>query len=100
MRTPSPCGGDGKSPPDFAVYLDRAVGARGQALPAADAGLVHDLQQQRLVARHRDRIGRADADARQAGDAELGVDDEVQVTWSVRWRGDPLQFDGQGGQCQ
>ena len=80
MSTPSPLDGDGKSPPDLAVYLDRAVGAGRQALAAADAGLVHDLQQQRLVPRHRDRIGGADADARQARDTELGIDDEIQVT--------------------
>ena len=76
--------GDGKSPPDLAVYLDRAVGAGRQALAAADAGLVHDLQQQRLVPRHRDGIGGADADAGQARDTELGVDDEIQGPGPVR----------------
>ena len=46
-------GGDGEGPADLAVYPDRAMGARRQALPAADAGFVHDLQQKRIVARHR-----------------------------------------------
>ena len=76
--------GDGKSPPDLAVYLDRAVRTGRQTLPAPDARLVDHLQQQRLVARHRDRVGGADPYAREARDTELRVDDEVQVTWPVR----------------
>ena len=75
-----PSRGNGKSPPDLAVYLDRTVRAGRQAAPAPDARLVDHLQQQRLVARHRDRIGRAHADAREARDTRLRVDDEVQLT--------------------
>ena len=37
-------GGDGKGPPDLAVYLDRPVGTGRQALAAADTGLVDDLR--------------------------------------------------------
>ena len=75
---PLALGGDGKGQPDLAIYLDRAVGTGRHALPAADTGLIHDLEQQRLVPRHRNRIGRADPDACQACDTELGVDDEIQ----------------------
>ncbi len=73
-------GRDGKSPADLAVYVDRAVRAGRQALPAADAGLVDDLQQQRLITGHGDGIRRANPDARQAGDTAFGVDDEIQGT--------------------
>jgi hypothetical protein len=71
-------GGDGKSPPDFAVYLDGVVGANGQALTRADTGLVVYLGQHLLVYRHSNGVGRADADTGQARDAELGVNDEIQ----------------------
>jgi len=71
-------GPDGKSPPDFAVYLDSTVGADSQALAGADARLIVDDRQQRLIHRNRDGIRRADADAGQARDAELGVNDEIQ----------------------
>ena len=70
--------GNGESLADFAIYLDRAVGARRQTLAAADAGLVHHLQQQRLVARDGNGVGGAHAHACQAGDTELGVDREIQ----------------------
>ena len=60
--------GDGKSPPDLAVYLDRPVGAGRKATATPDTGLVHHLQQQRLVARHRDRIGGAHSHTREARD--------------------------------
>jgi hypothetical protein len=56
------------------------MGTGRQTLPAADAGLVHHLQQQRFVAGHRDRISRAHPDARETGNAVLGVDDEIQGT--------------------
>ena len=80
-QDPVALGGDGERPADLAVYLDRPVGTGGQTLPAANAGLVHHLQQQRLVPGHRDRIGRADPDARQTRDTEFSVDDEIQWTW-------------------
>ena len=73
-------GRDGKSPADLAVYVDRAVRAGREALPAADAGLVHHLQQQRLIPSHGNGIRRADPDARQTGDTALGIDDEIQGT--------------------
>ena len=82
-------GGDGEGPAYLPVHPHRAMGTRGQALAAADAGLVHDLEQKRLVARHRHRIGRADPHARQAGNALLCVYDEVQVTGPGGGRGNP-----------
>ena len=84
-------GGDGESLADFAIYPDRAMGARRQTLPAANAGLVHDLQQQRIVARHRYRIGRADPHTREAGNALLCVYDEVQVAEPGRWTGESVR---------
>jgi hypothetical protein len=75
--------GDGKSPSNFAVYLDCPMRTSLEALPAANARLILDLEQQRLIRRHRNGIGGADADARQAGDTELGVNDKIQG-WSVR----------------
>jgi hypothetical protein len=77
-QDPVALGSDGKSPSDFAVYLDRQVGAGGETLPAADAGLIDNLEQERLVHRHRDGVGRADANTSQAPDAELGINNEVQ----------------------
>ena len=62
-------GGDGKSPPNLAVYLDGPVGTGRQTLAAADARIVVDLKQQRLFRRHRDGVGRTDANASQACDA-------------------------------
>ena len=77
-QNPVSCRGDGKSPPDLAVYLDSAVGTDSQALTGADARLIVDDRQQRLIHRHRDGVGGAYADAGQARDAELGVNDEIQ----------------------
>jgi hypothetical protein len=71
-------GRDGKSPSDFAVYLDCVVGTCGEALPAADAAFVFDFDQHRLIHRHRDGVGGADADTSQARDTELGINDEIQ----------------------
>ena len=91
--------GDGKSPPDLAVYLDSVMGTDRKALAAADARLIVDDRQKRLVHRHRDGIGGADANASQARDAELGVNDEIQGL--VRQReGLNLQFDGPVRDCQ
>jgi hypothetical protein len=77
-QDPVALGGDGKSPPDLAVYLDSCVGASREALPAADACLIVDSEQQRIVHRHRDGVGGTDANTSQAPDAELGVNYEVQ----------------------
>jgi hypothetical protein len=77
--------GDGKSPPDLAVYLDCRVGADLQALPAANAELILDLDQSRLLRRHRDGIGGADTNTSQACNAKLGIDDKIQGR-SVRGR--------------
>ena len=79
-------GGDGKSPSNFAVYLDRTVRSGLQALPAANTRLILDLEQQRLIRRHRNGIGGANTDTGQARNTELGVDDKIQG-WSVRGSG-------------
>ena len=93
-------GRDRQGASNLAIYLDRPVGTGGDALAAADAGVIDHLEQQRLVARHRDRIGGADPHARQAGDAKLGVDDEVQADPAVRgWKGPPAIY-GRRGACQ
>ena len=83
---PVALGGDGKSPPNLAVYLDRTVGTGLETLPAPDTGLILDLEQQRLIHRHRNGIGGADAYTGQACNAKLGVDDKIQGR-SVRGRG-------------
>ena len=93
-------GGDGESPPDFAVYLDRLMRTRRQALPAPDAGVVHHLQQQRLVPRDGDGIRRAHADTGQTRDTEFGVDDEIQWTWPGGGLMRHPQFDGPLKACQ
>jgi hypothetical protein len=54
------------------------VGTSRDALPATDAPLIVDAEQHRFVHRHRNGVGRADANTGQARDAELGVDDEIQ----------------------
>ena len=70
--------GNGESLANLAIYLDRTMRTGRETLAAPDAGLVYDLQQERLVARHRNSIGGAHAHACQAGDTELGVDREIQ----------------------
>ena len=91
--------GDGKSPPDLAVYLDRAVGTGRQAPPAPDARLVHHLQQQWLVPRHRDRVGRAHAYAREARDTDSASMTKFNDL-AGRSGGSHLEFDGPLEACQ
>ncbi len=95
-----PLGRDRQGASNLAIYLDRPVGTGGDALTATDAGVIDHLKEQRLVPRHRDRIGGADSYARQAGDTKFGVDDEIQADPAVRGGRDLLQFDGRRGACQ
>ena len=67
-----------EGPPDLAIYLDRPMGTGRHALPAPDTRLIDHLEEQWLIARHRDSVGGADPYACQACDTELSVDDEIQ----------------------
>jgi hypothetical protein len=75
---PIALGGDGKSQPYLAVYLDRVMGTDLVALPAADAGLILDLDQVGFFGRHRDGVGGTDTNTGQACNTKLGVNDKIQ----------------------
>jgi hypothetical protein len=91
-QDPVALGGDCKSPPDLAVYLDRAVRTGRETLPAPDTRFVNDLQQERLVAGHSDGVGGAHAHTREARDTRFRVYDEVQVTGPVGAGGEPTEM--------
>ena len=91
--------GDGKSPADLAVYLDRRVRAGRKALAAADTGLILDLEQQRLIRCHSNGIGGADTHTGQACHTKLGVYDEIQGS-GPSGGGEHLQFDSRSRYCQ
>jgi hypothetical protein len=72
--------GNAERPAELARHRDGVVRTHGKALTAADARLVHDLNERlELRADHRNCIGGADAHASQTRHAAVRVDREIHA---------------------
>ena len=87
-QNPVAFGGNGETPADLAVYLNRSVRAGRKTLPAPNARLIDDMKLQRLVPSDRNRIGRTNPDTGQTRDAGFRVDDEIHEVRNRRRLGD------------